>query len=118
MKNPASVALCVCATLALPFAAHAVSGDEHWDNQFNWPGTGGLVAAVTSHNGQIYASAGASSTNVAIDLFDGMQWSALAQASGSSSTFVYDMTFVGNNLYVAGIFTNVNGVAITNLAKW
>lgn len=28
------------------------------------------------------------------------------------------MAFVGNNLYIAGSFTNVNGVAATGLAKW
>ncbi len=31
---------------------------------------------------------------------------------------ITDMAFVGNNLYVGGTFTNVNGVAVKGLAKW
>jgi hypothetical protein len=95
----------------------AVPGDEHWDNQFNWPGPSGNVAAIATHNGSVYVSFAATSTNFPIEVWDGLQWSTMAQAYGSG-IFVYDLAFVGDTLYLAGLFTNVNGVAVTNLAKW
>ena len=94
-----------------------VPGDEHWDNQFNWPGPSGNVAAIATHNGSVYVSFAATSTNFPIEVWDGLQWSTMAQAYGSG-IFVYDLAFVGDTLYLAGLFTNVNGVAVTNLAKW
>jgi hypothetical protein len=97
----------------------AVSGDEHWDNQFNWPGPGGNVAAIATHNGLLYACGAVSVTNASIQIWDGLQWSTLAQVYGSvGGAIVYDAAFVGDTLYVAGVFTNVNGVAVSGLAKW
>jgi len=97
----------------------AVPGDEHWDNQFNWPGPGaGNAAAIATHNGLLYASVTSSTlTNIPIQVWDGLQWSNLAQAYGSAP-LIYDLAFVGDTLYVAGTFTNINGVGVTNLARW
>jgi hypothetical protein len=100
----------------------AVSGDEHWDAQFGTlglPGVGGDLYSVTTHNGQIYASGFfASTTNAPIEVWNGAQWNVIGQALGYPQAIVYDMAFVGNNLYIAGAFTNVNGVAVNGLAKW
>ncbi|MGZ5546061.1 MAG: hypothetical protein ACXWIU_15445, partial [Limisphaerales bacterium] len=96
-----------------------VSGDEHWDPQFGLPGPGGNNYAVVSHNDRLYVSGLASTTNVALMLWDGAQWSAMSQFYGSSgSTAVYDLAFVGDTLYAGGSFTNVDGVAANGLAKW
>jgi hypothetical protein len=110
--------LSVTIAFLLPFGARAVPGDEHWDNQFNWPGPGGTVYGIAANNGQLYVgAAGISVTNILLEAWDGLQWSTLAQVY-SSPTGVNDMAFVGGTLYVAGNFTNVSGVNITGLAKW
>jgi hypothetical protein len=107
--------------LLLCFAASttlAAAGDEHWDNQFGWPGPGGNNYAIAVHNGRIYVSGLGGSTNVALQVWDGAQWSAMSQFYGPSSTAVNDLAFVGDTLYAAGSFTNVDGVAANGLAKW
>ncbi len=98
--------------------AVAVPGDEHWDAQFGWPGPGGINYAVTTHNGRIYVSGLGNSTNVSLEVWDGAQWSAMGQFYSSGETAVFDLKFVGDTLYAAGIFTNVDGVAANGLAKW
>ncbi len=98
--------------------ASAAPGDEHWDPQFGVAGPAGNNYAVTMHNGRIYASGVASATNVALMVWDGAQWTAQCQFYGTLQAAVYDLAFVNDTLYAAGVFTNVNGVAATNLAKW
>ncbi|MGA2278933.1 MAG: hypothetical protein ABSG80_01370 [Verrucomicrobiota bacterium] len=101
------------------FSSHAVPGDEHWDAQFGWPGPGGFILAVTTHNGRLYVSGtGVSNTNTTVQVWDGAQWSSIGQFSGPPITVIYDLAFVGDTLYAGGVFTNVNGVAATCLAKW
>lgn len=114
------VSAVVVSSLAASFSARGASGDEHWDVQFGWPGSGLNSDSIATHNGQLYVSgAGSSLTNVPLELWDGTQWSVLAQFYGpSSGTIVYDLAFVGNTLYAAGTFTNVNGIAAGGLAKW
>jgi trimeric autotransporter adhesin len=97
----------------------AVPGDEHWDAQFGWPGPGGFVLAVTSHNGRLYVSGtGVSNTNKTVQVWDGAQWSSIGQFQGPPTTMIYDLAFVGDTLYAGGIFTNVDGAAASCLAKW
>ena len=101
----------------------AVSGDEHWDAQFGaagFTGIGADIYSVATHNGQIYCSGffTGSTTNAPIEAWNGAQWNVIGQALGYPQAIVYDMAFVGNNLYIAGTFTNVNGVAASGLAKW
>ena len=112
--------LCFILVLSsMPLPAAFVPGDEHWDAQLGWSGPGGNNFAVTTHNGRIYACGGSVGVNhVALAVWDGVQWSAMSQFYAPSSAVVYDLAFVGDTLYAAGIFTNVDGVAVTNLARW
>jgi trimeric autotransporter adhesin len=96
----------------------AVPGDEHWDAQFGWPGPGGEILSIATQNGDIYASGLFSPTNAPVEVWNGAQWSTIGQVHGYPQAIVYDMAFVGNDLYIAGTFTNVNGVAATGLARW
>lgn len=96
----------------------AAAGDEHWDNQFNWNGPGITTYAIATHHGKIYASGLGSSTNVSLQVWDGAQWSAQSQFYGSSPVQVTDLAFVGDTLYAAGTFTNVDGVTASGMAKW
>jgi trimeric autotransporter adhesin len=98
----------------------AVPGDEHWDAQFGAPGLTNIIYAVAVSNGTVYAAgvAGGGRTNAPLSVWDGKQWSTVAVFSGPSLMTVNDLAFVGNTLYAAGNFTNVNGVAAYGLAKW
>jgi hypothetical protein len=105
--------------LLFPLVVAAVPGDEHWDAQFGWPGPGGNTYAIALHNGRLYVSGtGTSNTNTAVQVWDGAQWSTIGQFYGPPITYVTDLAFVGDTLYAGGVFTNVNGVAATCLAKW
>ncbi len=97
---------------------HAASGDQNWDPQFNWPGPGGEILSVATHNGQIYAGGFFSTTNGPVQVWNGAQWTTIGQVYGYPQAVVYDMAFVGNYLYIAGTFTNVNGVAANGFARW
>lgn len=106
--------------LMITSSLQAAPGDEHWDVQFGWPGSGLNSGAIVSHNGKLYVcGSGSSTTNVPLQVWDGIQWSAQAQFFGASSgTIVYDLEFVGDTLYAVGTFTNVNGVNAGGLAQW
>ena len=99
----------------------AVPGDEHWDPQFNWPGTTNVVYAIAVHNGKIYAGGfvtSGSTTNASLNVWNGLQWSPLAFITGNSSPEIRDMAFVGDTLYVGGAFNTINGAPLGTLAKW
>ncbi|HXR05235.1 MAG TPA: hypothetical protein VN836_11060 [Verrucomicrobiae bacterium] len=99
----------------------AVPGDEHWDPQFNWPGTTNVVYAIAVHNGKIYSGGfvtAGSTTNASLNVWDGLQWSPLAFITGNSSPEIRDMAFVGDTLYVGGAFNTINGALLGTLAKW
>ena len=102
-----------------PFTSAAAPGDEHWDNQFGWPGPSENIDAIITHNGRLYVSgSGASNTNTTVQVWDGAQWSTIGQFYGPLGTFVADLAFVGDTLYAGGVFTNVDGVAASCLARW
>ena len=110
------------AILLLPLTTRAASGDEHWDPQFNWPGTTNVILAIASSGGKIYAGGymvAIFPTNAPLMMWDGAQWSVIGSFTyGNSNPTINDMATVNGTLYVAGTFTNVNGVAIKGLAKW
>ena len=121
MKKVLSRGLLGFAVFLLHFSLRAVPGDEHWDPQFNWPGTTNVIYGIAVHNGNIYAggnvSAG-SATNAALEVWDGLQWSTMGLFTGGSAPEIYDIAFAGDTLYVAGTFNAVNGTTIRGLAKW
>ncbi|MDB6032253.1 MAG: hypothetical protein JWM16_2591 [Verrucomicrobiales bacterium] len=124
MRNPfLSVrerVLIIVLVLFLPFRSFGAPGDEHWSKQFGWPGTSNVVLAIAKHDGKVYCS-GALNTgfyiNTFLNVWDGVEWTNLAEFKGDTSA-LYDLAFVGNYLYAAGLFTNVNGVAASGLARW
>ena len=122
MKEHPSFTRAGCAAFFLvsAFSLHAVPGDEHWDAQFGAPGVTNITYAVAVNNGMVYAAGVATGgrTNAPLNLWDGKQWSVAAVFNGPSPMQVNDLAFVGNTLYAAGNFTNVNGVAANGLAKW
>jgi hypothetical protein len=119
MKFSSSI---VMAVLLMPATfLRAVPADEYWDPQFGLPGlagTSGDIYAIAAQNGQTYASGFFSSTNAPIEAWNGAEWSVVGQAQGYPEAFVYGMAIVGNDLYIGGSFTNVNGVAANGLARW
>ncbi len=104
----------------------AVSGDEHWDVQFGAPGVTNNIFAVAVNNGLVYAAGAVPTgahTNTPLNVWDGKQWTVAAvftgpSINGPSQMQVNDLAFVGNTLYAAGSFTNVNGVTANGLARW
>ncbi len=105
-----------CVLLCIGSTAYAVPGDEHWDARFGWPGPGGLITAVAQHNGRIYTGS-QGTTNTPLMVWDGAQWNVMSTFSGSP-TIITDLKFMGDTLFAAGQFTNVDGVAANGLAKW
>lgn len=106
----------------LPLRTRAIPGDEHWDPQFNWPGTTNVILAIASNGGKIYAGGymvAQFPTNAPLMLWDGAQWSTFASFTyGNNDPTINDIATMNGALYVAGSFTNVNGAAIGGLAKW
>ena len=102
------------------FTGHAAPGDEHWNDRFGWPGVSNAVFGLGFHNGNVYAGGlaltGGVTTNQ-IDVWNGSSWSALSGLRGSALV-VYDIAFIGNEIYVAGIFSGVGPVATGGLARW
>jgi hypothetical protein len=102
------------------FVGHAASGDEHWNDRFGWPGVSNAVFGLGFHNGSVYAGGlaltGGVTTNQ-IDAWNGSSWSALSGLRGGALA-VYDIAFIGNEMYVAGIFSGVGPVATGGLARW
>jgi hypothetical protein len=110
------MAACLMQTLV----ALGAPGDEHWSGQFGWPGASNTVLSIAVKNGKVYAGGIPTSaflTNGTLNVWDGIQWSPIGQFKGSTAV-LYDLAFVGDTLYAAGIFTNVNGVAASGLARW
>ena len=98
----------------------AASGDEHWDTQFRWPGTTNYCYALGYHNSKLYAGGYnpiSRATNSSVNVWDGTRWTSIGAVQGSFST-VYDIEFVGTDIYVGGVFSGVDGVSVSGLAKW
>ena len=75
--------------------------DDHLPAHVHAVGAGGLI-----------------STNTGVDIFDGTNWSSTIGDFSGSLGYVYDVGFLGNDVYVAGIFTKAGGVTTSGLAKW
>jgi hypothetical protein len=102
------------------FSLRAVPGDEHWDPQFNWPGTTNNIMGIGISGGKIFAGGQMNAgmlTNAPLEVWDGLQWSTMGAFSGNPAV-IYDIAVAGGALYVGGVFTSVNGAAITGLAGW
>lgn len=113
--------LAVLCFLLLPFTSRAATGDEHWDIRFGFPGVTNNIIGLAINNGVIYAGGqtpAGTQTNTPLYMWDGEQWSTPATFYGPLNMQILDLAFVGNDLYVAGTFTNVNGVAANGLAQW
>ena len=97
----------------------AAPGDEHWDSGFGWPGTTNWVYALAAHDNKLYASGfnpNANATNASVDVWDGTRWSSLAEVN--NNLIVFDFAFLGHDVYVGGIFSGINGISASGLARW
>jgi hypothetical protein len=122
MKGLVSFARTGCLTVFLlsALSARAVPGDEHWDPQFNWPGATNIFMGIGIGGGKVYAGGQMSAgtlTNAPLEVWDGLQWTTMGAFAGSTAT-ISDIAIVNGAVYVAGAFTNVNGAAISGLARW
>ena len=82
------------------------------------------VFALRFNGNKLYASGyavgtgGLLSTNTGVDVFDGTNWSNAAGELEGGNCVIYDVGFLRNDLYVAGIFSRANGVSSPGLVKW
>src|SRR5262245_20997949 len=108
-------------------AADSTFSDANWISMGGFPGANGRVsAAVVDDAGNLYI--GGRFTLVGdvlangIAKWDGTNWSALGEGFGGISSTLeigpVALAASGSDLYVAGQFTMVGGVAATNIAKW
>ncbi len=102
----------------------AAPGDSHWDRQFGLPGTTNRVFALRFNGDKLYASGyavgagGLLATNTGVDIFDGTNWSnAIGELTGGNCV-IYDVGFLGSDVYAAGVFSRANGLSSPGLAKW
>src|SRR2546422_2675631 len=64
-------------------------------------------------------AAGQIATNTVVNIFDGTNWSNIGEITGfSGTTVIEEFGFLGNDLYVGGLFTGAGGVPASGLAKW
>jgi trimeric autotransporter adhesin len=112
--------LAVCGASSLV----AAPGDSHWDRQFGLPGTNNKVYALRFNGDNLYASGvavgagGLLATNTGVDIFDGTNWSSALGELAGGLCVIYDVGFLRNDIYVAGIFNTAGGASAPGLAKW
>ncbi len=99
----------------------AAPGDERWSREFHAPDFGTVNAVAYTPGGDLICGgafsgiAGVAGTaNIA--RWDGTNWNSLG--NGLASGTVYAVLPVGNDIYMGGVFTSVQGQSITNLARW
>ncbi|MEO7300048.1 MAG: hypothetical protein ABI042_15895 [Verrucomicrobiota bacterium] len=114
-----------CLVALCAFSLQAAPGDSHWDRQFGLPGVNNRVYALRFNGDKLYASGiavgagGQFTTNTVVDIFDGTNWtSTIGELSAPDLCLIYDVGFMGNDIYVGGIFTKAGGVPAAGLAKW
>ncbi|MGA3141565.1 MAG: hypothetical protein ABSF10_00775 [Verrucomicrobiota bacterium] len=100
----------------------AVSGDEHWDNQFGPPGVNSLAEGIAAISNKVYVTglfttAGNTKANYVAG-FDGTNWFQLNSGLMGSSPAGVCAVADGNYLYVGGIFTNADDPTANNTARW
>ncbi len=102
--------------------ARAASGDEHWARTFGGPGPTNNVLALAVKGDSVYASgywsAGPVSTNTWIETWDGTKWAALPGVFSASLLIMYDALFIGEKLYVCGLFSAIDGQPAEGVAEW
>ena len=117
-----------CLTTVLVFLAsnslpaHAAQGDGHWDRQFGTPGTASRNLALRFNGNSLYTggfsvAAGQIATNTVVNVFNGTNWTSLGEITGGL-TALYDFAFLGNDLYVGGLFQRAGDAPAVGLAKW
>lgn len=92
-----------------------------WDGS-SWSsvGTGisGIVYAVASGNGKLYAGS-LSTSYQCISSWDGSSWSNLGSGVGGGTyPYVFSIVVYGNDVYAAGLYTIAGGQTVNGIAKW
>ena len=87
-------------------------------------GVNSKVNTLAYGNGMLYAGGtftnAGGSTATRIAQWNGSSWSAMGTGvtGSSTSTAVNDIAVSGNNVYIAGNFTNAGGIFASNVAVW
>ncbi len=95
--------------------------DDHWDDRFTRPGTGGAVYALAvDGSGNLYVGGGFWIAGQVmakyIARWDGSQWSALG---AGMNDYVYALAVDDSgNLYAGGYFTMAGNVPANSIARW
>jgi trimeric autotransporter adhesin len=115
------LALLALGFLLSPGRSQAAPGDQNWDVKFGLPSCTNVLVGVTAQNGEVYVGGQTSegSFSAPFNCWDGNQWSTIGVFTNAAGpTLIYSAAFVGNTLYVGGLFGSVNGVAANGLAAW
>lgn len=92
-----------------------------WDGS-SWsqigPGINGIIYAVASGNGKLYAG-GLSGSFQCITSWDGTSWSNLGSGVGGGTyPYVFSILVYGTDVYAAGLYTIAGGQTVNGIAKW
>ena len=91
-----------------------------WDGA-SWSSVGTSLTNVTNiyriefNGSDLYASSSGASGLYILKL-NGITWTTIATTL--ASTFIETFVFDGQNMYIGGLFTSINGVSVNNIAKW
>ncbi len=92
-----------------------------WDGS-SWSqigtGIGGIVYALASGNGKLYAGS-LSYSYQCIASWDGASWSNLGSGVGGGTyPYVFSILVNGTDVYAAGLYTIAGGQTVNGIAKW
>jgi hypothetical protein len=117
-------------SLGLYFASihslDAVTGDEHWSQEFGLPGVTNQVGCFTTHEGRLYMGGSrTSNTNAYLISWDGVRFryethftTRPAPSVSEVLASVSELVSFQGALYAAGRFITVNNQPIVGVARW
>jgi hypothetical protein len=92
----------------------------HYDGTA-WTGLGapaGLVNAMTTYRGSLVAAFGDPDAGLSVRLWTGSEWEDIGHGEDFYYPLIQSMVEWDGKLVVAGRFTSINGVPLSNIAAW
>ncbi|MBK1790631.1 choice-of-anchor D domain-containing protein [Persicirhabdus sediminis] len=107
-----------CAVMVVTISSTLASFNSSWLDSANFPVSGAIVDIVSDGSGNAYVAVNAAS-GAMVYRWDGGSWALLgAFKNRAAAGSINDLHWGNNRLYVAGLFTNVDGGVVKYLAQY